>query len=380
MNTFSQIDAYDQQHMRLRGVTPIQNHISPRCSVLKSQLWDFRSELSRPLNRYLIKGWLDRGAFSVVYGESNVGKSFFALDLALHIASGTDWHGARTSDVSKVLYIAAEGGQGMLDRAKALKMSSPELISICDIHQSFSFLSVALDLCGAEDPTALSQLIGSPQDYEFVIVDTLARSMGNGDENAAKDMNTLVRNLDFIREQSGCHVMLIHHSGKDSSKGARGSSVLRAAVDTEIEITRSGQVIQAETRKQRDMRSGSVFAYTLEDVLLGKDEDDDDITSAIVVPTDPVKPQPKLSSQQTIGLQALDDALAKKGEVLRGDMFPQNRRCVSEEVWKDFCDRHSLSSGESASARRKAFHTVKSALHEKEIIRIIDGYIWRCSE
>ena len=90
--------------------------------------------------------------------------------------------------------------------------------------------------------------------------------------------------------------------------------------------------------------------------------------------------RPQLSAQQCIALQALDDALAVKGEKRLGDMYPQNRRCVSLATWREYCNRHSLSNGESESAKRKAFFAVKTKLHEKEVIRIVDEYVWKCDE
>jgi len=71
-------------------------------------------------SRYLVKGWLDRGAMSVVYGPSNVGKTFFALDVAIHVAAGQQWHGSRVNG-GPVLYIVGEGGWGFLNRVVALQ-------------------------------------------------------------------------------------------------------------------------------------------------------------------------------------------------------------------------------------------------------------------
>ena len=69
----------------------------------------------------LVKGFLDAGAMSVIYAPSNVGKSFFALDLAFHIASGREWRGHRVKKPGFVLYLAAEGGAGFINRVEAIK-------------------------------------------------------------------------------------------------------------------------------------------------------------------------------------------------------------------------------------------------------------------
>lgn len=151
---------------------------------------------------------------------------------------------------------------------------------------------------------------------------------------------------------------------------------------TEIEITRDGEIIMAETRKQRDMGFSAPFVYMLQGVFLGDDQDGDPVTSCVVAPLDAPPPsrKPKISGQAKVALQALSDALAHHGAVRAGDMFPTGQQCVSLERWREFCDRHSLSSGESDSARRKAFHTAKNALQEKGLICVVDGHVWRVAE
>ncbi len=119
--------------------------------------------------------------------------------------------------------------------------------------------------------------------FALIVFDTLARVMA-GDENAAPDVGALMRGIDHLRRATGAHIMLIHHSGKDASKGARGHSALRAAVDTEIELTKSKETDErmARATKQRDMASGADCLFRLEQVVLGRDQDGDPVTSCIV--------------------------------------------------------------------------------------------------
>ena len=379
-NRFEQYSEIDRKE-RDNSVERLQG----RAGDLQAALRPLESIKPILSSRYLVKGWLDRGASSVVYGESNVGKTFFALDLAIHVAAAMPWHGIKippqTDGFGCVVYVAGEGGFGMHNRVEAIRRDNAALIKQAETAHGFSLLPTMLDLCGATDAEELVKVFDAlPSQPCLIVIDTLARTMGEGDENTARDMGAFVRSLDHLRNATGAHVMVIHHSGKDASKGARGSGSLRAAVDTEIHLTRSGSVVMAETRKQRDMPTGSVFAYVLRDVEIGTDEDGEPVTSAVVEPTEPVKTRPHLSAQQRIGIQALDDAIALKGEKKHGDMFPQNRRCVPVVTWRAFCDQHALSSGESESAQRKAFHTVKAALHTKELVRIVDDWVWRCEE
>jgi hypothetical protein len=87
----------------------------------------------------------------------------------------------------------------------------------------------------------------------LVVVDTLARCMLGVDENSARDVGLVVDGLDLIRRSAdGATVLAVHHSGKDGSQGARGSSALRGAVDTELELTASGARLVLKVSKQKD--------------------------------------------------------------------------------------------------------------------------------
>jgi RecA-family ATPase len=76
---------------------------------------------------------------------------------------------------------------------------------------------------------------------KLLIIDTAARAMAGGNENAAEDMGVLIKNIDLIRQEIGCFVLLIHHSGMDSTKGVRVHSPLRGAIDTEIGVKARGK-------------------------------------------------------------------------------------------------------------------------------------------
>lgn len=336
-------------------------------------------------NQYLIKNWLDRGTSSVVYGESNVGKTFFALDLALHVAARLPWHGLKVAGMchqpspGKVYYFALEGGTGIRNRICAMRQVRPDIFECVEPDDRFVLWPTSIDLHCATDGDAIATAVNECQEpTALVVIDTLARAMGDGDENTARDMGQIIRNIDLIRDRTGAHVMVIHHSGKDARRGARGSGSLRGAVDTEIELTRSGGLIMATARKQRDMPADSVFAYTLRSVQIGIDEDGDPVTSAVVEPAEAVSAVPKLSGRQKIAMQALEEALADHGAKMKRGMFPENRECVSLDQWREYCDRHSLTSGKAPSSRRTAFHKVKVALQEKEIIRVLEDYVWKC--
>jgi hypothetical protein len=338
-------------------------------------------------SRYLIKDWLDRAGSSVVYAEPNAGKTFFALDLAFHIAGKEQWNGHKVAgqdgngSPGYVLYVACEGGSGIKNRIAAIAQDRPEKMAKTVEGGDFVLLQTTLDLHGQLDAKALNQALGEGHDMPgLIVIDTLARSMGSGDENTSKDMGLFIKSIDLLREETGAHVMVIHHSGKDASKGARGSSSLKGAVDTEIELSKSGNVIRAEVVKQRDMPCDGVFSFTLKSVEIGIDEDGDTVTSAVVVPCENIKKAVRLSGQQNTAMKALGEAMHQYGTVKLGDPFPANRQCVSLDQWRECCDRMSLSSGDAESSKRAAFHKAKTVLQDKEVVSIMDGFVWRVSK
>ena len=265
---------------------------------------------SLPKRSPLIKGVLDQTALSVIYGDSNCGKTFLAIDMALHIAIGRPWRGMRVKQGS-VLYVAAEGGLGLTERLQAFWLHH-ELQEA----PSFYLLPTGIDLCGTEaDALEVIREAHILDDVVLIVIDTLARAMAGGNENGPDDMGAFLRNCDRIREQTGAHVMIIHHSGKDTSKGGRGHSSLRAAVDAEIEVSKDASgTVTVESKKQRDRRTDDKFSFVLEAVQLGMDEDGEPISSCVLIPTDaPAHKKSRRSPAISRAVAVLNDLLLERG-------------------------------------------------------------------
>lgn len=252
----------------------------------------------------LIKGIVDLGTFSVIYGESNVGKTFVALDMAFSVATGTPWSGRKVVR-RPVVYIAAEGGRGINRRLSALTRKFPTVA--CDAAE-FHLIKQSVNLLRADaDLRPLVDAIKSVPDVGLVVIDTLSRALAGGDENSSVDMGHLVTNLDALRQRTGAHLMVIHHSGKNAARGARGHSLLRAALDTEIEI--ADDIIAV--KKQRDLEGGFQQGFSLVNVRLGSDEDGDPITSCFV---ELVAPEEIAPGEATAAERRILEALAGLAE------------------------------------------------------------------
>ena len=252
----------------------------PPRSAVGGQRWlraeSFDEAVSKALSaggKPLVKGLLDQGAMSVFYGPSNVGKTFVAMDLAFQVALGRPWLGRATTKAA-VLYVAAEGGGGVRKRLAALARREPTGCKP-ELHLVPECIGIEEDAGSLID---LAQSVGAG----LIVIDTLARVM-MGDENSAADMGRVIRCFDRVREETGAHVLIVHHTGKDASKGARGHSSLRAAVDTEAEV---GEGALTWT-KQKDHEIGGPSTFRLDGVFLGLDEEGDPVRSAVVSWDDP---------------------------------------------------------------------------------------------
>jgi hypothetical protein len=242
---------------------------------------------SLPQQPQLVSGLLQTGSLFVVYGESNSGKTFFMLDLALAVAAGQPWRSKRCRK-GLVIYIAGEGASSVRARVAAYRLKHPEMPG----SLPFAIIPQAVDFLDADSIAALAAAIAAAeihcgQSAALVIIDTFARAVAGGDENSAKDVGLAVAAADRIRAETGAAVGFVHHAGKDPSKGARGSSALRAATDTEVLIEgQTGQRI-ATVSKQRDLENGERMPFELESVEIGIDpEDGTAITSCVVRHTD----------------------------------------------------------------------------------------------
>ena len=251
---------------------------------------------------YIIKDVIGEATMSVVYGPSNSGKTFFALDMAYHIAIGAEWRGQRVRG-GGVLYLAAEGGKGLLNRISALKRTH----GVCDVPLAVK--RAGLDLLKSEADLQhivdLAREVNERAPLRIIIIDTLSRVIAGGDENSAQDMTALIRNIGAIQEATQAHICIVHHTGKDTARGARGHSSLRAATDTEIEVevsdTDDGPTRAANVTKQRDYNGGQVYPFTLKMVELGQDNDGDQVTSCVVEAADSAEYQRQKQQYERLG-------------------------------------------------------------------------------
>ena len=328
----------------------------------------------------LMPGVLDEGTMAVIYGASNSGKTFFAMDLSLCVAASMRWRD-RQPRQGAVLYMAHEGGRGAINRVIAWR--SHHQISDCPfflVRSNVNLLDPGADVASViatckkiEDELGIA--------VKMIVSDTLARAIAGGNENSPEDMGRLVGNGDAIRTATNALLVWIHHSGKDEAKGARGHSSLRAAIDTEIEITTStdGGHRVATAVKQREMERGETYAFSLRRIESAPSIDGRPPVTSCVVEHDfdavPERRKKQPTEQAQAVFRILADLINLGGEVREGMHFPADRRCVHAEIWREAVYQRLLP-GDQAEAKRKAFYRARQALMQAGLISAFLDYVW----
>jgi hypothetical protein len=265
----------------------------------------------------LVDGLLASTAMTVIYGESGAGKTFVGLDLACHIAAGLPWRGMAVEQ-GIVVYVAAEAPESVKQRLLAWRTRHPvERLPVLVVTSNVDLLNGD----AAELAALLEGIRAEHGRIALVVIDTLARAM-TGNENAPEDMGRFVAACAMIREACQGHVAIIHHSGKDAAKGARGHSSLRAATDVEIEVTKSDGAGCIHVTKNRDGEDGIRFGFKLEVVELGRNPKGRMVTTCVAAESDaPAKKakadqkSKRLNDKGKLLVQAVQKAVKYEGKL-----------------------------------------------------------------
>lgn len=299
---------------------------------------DIEPDLS---DSYVVKDVLARGSFAAIIGAPGSGKTFLAADLAVHIARGQAWRGHPVRG-GLVVYVALEGVRSAKKRLYAMRNA-----------QQLGDLPLALtvgpaSLRSPESVDAVLALVRkAEQDYGMpcvaVFVDTLSRAMAGGDENSSADMAALVEGVATLIRATDAAVILVHHLGKDETRGARGHSLLHAATDTELTVSVRDGIHTAVVNRQKDYAPGGSYAFRLQQVGVGIDHDGDTVTTCLVVaeenlPNAGKPPKGELAGKHQI---ALDAALREW------------RRAHPAELFISDCEMTKLAKGQGIDCHRK---------------------------
>lgn len=344
-------------------VIPVER-TEPRFKLLHVSDLEFRPP------RFLVRDYLEAESLALVFGDPGCGKSFLAVDLACCIATGADFHGNPTTQ-GPVVYVAGEGHNGLKRRFVAWEAHTGQNTADAPLYVS----SAAAALCDPESAQAVVTAVDAvPTDGPpaLVVIDTVARNFGPGDENSTSDMGVFVQAADRIRTRYGCTVLLVHHSGHADKGRARGATALRGALDAEYRADRDeAGTVRVEASKMKDAPFPQPLAFELRSVPLGiEDHDGREVTSAALVSTT-YEPPAKPSGRQGKWKQLALDELARlyesrRANLERGGFDPDTAR-VEVDEWKQQC--------RDAGMSRQRWAEVRRACVDSGLVSIDHGFV-----
>jgi len=266
-------------------------------------------------NEWIIKGVLPKAELGVVFGDSGSGKTFKLIGMSVAVATGVEWRGRKVQQ-GAVVYVCAEDAGGFSKRlfthAQHYNLDLTDVpLHVIPAAPSLLLKTDALDVAKA--------ILSLGVKVSLVVIDTLAKTIAGGNENSSEDVGLALLHCAGIHKATGAMVLLVHHSGKDTSKGARGWSGLRAACDVEMEVVRFDQERVLTLSKQKNGEDNLEFGFKLTTVSLGFDSDGDEITSCVAEPTDGTRQAKrgtgkKLGHNERLALRCMGEMMCGEGE------------------------------------------------------------------
>lgn len=347
---------------------PFPQAVAPS-TAMQSLPLEFFGQIEPALtNNWLVRDLIPQNSLALVYGSPGHGKSFLIADIALRVAAGMDVDG-RAVQQCPAIYIAAEGQTGFRKRVKAFRQchSAPDDVPFALVPSSVDLFDAKADLPRLFEviDTAAARFDQPPG---LIVIDTLAATFGSGDENT-KDMVGYVNNLAKLRDRYCATVTVVHHRPKDNTNNTpRGHGSLAGAMDT-ILLVEMAVIRSATVTKQKDAEGGPPITFALESVMLGYDEDDEPVKSAIVTYFRTQAGGKKMATKARDALNLLTDLLDTDDAATD----PTGKKWVAEGVWRQAW----MASGavDKAETRRKAFDRAKKDLRLRGDITLLAGKV-----
>jgi hypothetical protein len=327
---------------------------------------------------WLIKNVIARGEMSSWIAQPGKGKSALLADIAIHLAAGKDWRGYRTKGRSGTAIFALERADLIRRRliAHRLRDNLPAL--------PIAVIGQVIDLMNKSCVDLILNAIRQTEQHfgcevGLVVIDTYPKGIaaGGGDESSAKDQNIVLANLRRVLDQAHIHIAGIGHTGKDESKGERGSNARLADVDLLVHL--SGDAIKtAIVKKANDQPEDVLTSFRLEPFDFGPDEDGDPFRTFILsdeIITGLVADR-LLSNRQRLALEALAEVVLSHGQDAPTDFqLPYGIKVVAAETWKVELLRRNILDPNAKNPRAR-FSELRLSLAAKKLIGTRDDVVW----
>jgi AAA domain len=332
------------------------------------------------MKAWVIKNVIARDETSSWIAPPGKGKSALLTDIAIHSSAGRDWRGYRTKSRTGVVYFALERAD--LVRRRLIAHKQRDRLGALPI----AVTGQVIDLLNRSCVDAILATLSQAEDrfgceIGLAIFDTYAKGIaaGSGDEDKAKDQNIVQANLRRLFDRGRhIHIAGVGHTGKNESKGERGSNARLADVDLQVQI--SGDAIKTVTvTKANDQPEGVLTAFKLEPFDFGVDDDGDPFRTFILSPevfAGETRRSRRLSDRQVLALRALSEVTLSKGQEPPSDyQLPSGIKVVTAEAWREELYRCNALDRDAANPRAR-FKELRAQLAARCLIGSKDDVVW----
>ena len=335
---------------------------------------------SVPLD-WVVKNVMARGHTSYLFGPPGGGKSALYGSAAVCLGSSPDWYGFKIKKNCASVYFAFERP----DLVKKRIWSQCQRDGLGDVP-----VAVAPGLINLMDSKCVPEIIGTILAAEdklglevgLGIFDTFSKGIaaGGGDENQAKDQNRVWGHLRLVHEglarYHSIHLGAIGHTGKDETRGARGSNAADGDNDVSLQIRDDDTTKSVDIWKANELPEGPLMRFKMEPFDTGLKDEDGDAIEVWIAAAEVIEPRGRttqkvmMSDKQVVAFDALINVCTLSPPPRLN--LPFGMQVATMDMWKDELFRRGLS-GEN---RSRDFERRREALQAKHLIQIDGNFVW----
>lgn len=338
------------------GLEAVADQLQNASIIPRMQLFDHVLDINLEPPRWLIDGILPEYAMTALVAPSYTGKSYMAVDMACAVANGLMWHDEIEVTHGNVFYVVGEGRYGIRRRVEAWHRNRGVTLSreTTNLHFSRQGLNFR-DKRNIEVIKSDMRLVGN---IKLIVIDTLARSFGGGNENAPQDMGEFINNCDDLMHEFVATILIVHHMGKDTQSGARGHSSFFGALDTSMTLKKTGQhdvLLKCEKQKDADEFEDIQFCFLTLD-----GEDDTPVLER--VETSKRSLTPNLGINEQIALDTYVEATIGRPLICR----------LHIDEWRPFFEKRHT--GDTLKQKNDAFSRARRSLVSRSLMQVENDF------
>jgi hypothetical protein len=332
----------------------------------------------------ILQGVLGAGEFSLFVAKPGTAKSVLVGDIGCHIAAGMDWHGRKVKQGLVVFYAAER--ERLTERRVAAWRKKHGVTNI-----PFVVFGGKLDMTtGLIDAKTLAATIKGLEEKSgykcvLIILDTVTRTFGPGDQHQSRDMQRYVQSVDELNRATSAHIAAIHHSPWNDDRG-KGAIDLDGAIDVSFVVNVVGtglaKVFTLSCTGANDGEDGPVTSFRLESVPLGTDADGNVTDAPVVVQADVVTCDgSNLKGNTAKAFDSLERAIEEHGECPPDGPagFPDGVVTASRDQWREqfYADAKVKEPDVPDNTLKQRFTRATTELVEKlELVNALGDRVW----